>query len=70
MCMCICNMCKYLPLEFCILYMLLCLWLRVVYLLEEAGCSAGYLVLHYPLLMFASCIDSTLYSVYVTLFGV
>jgi hypothetical protein len=45
----ICNMCKYLQLEFYILCVLLCLLLLVVYLLEVAGCSTCYVMLHLPL---------------------
>jgi hypothetical protein len=47
--MCIRNMCKYLLLELCILCVIVCLWLIVVYLLEMAGCSACHVMLRDPL---------------------
>jgi hypothetical protein len=36
--MSICNICNFLLLEFCILCVLVCLWLLVVYLIEVTGC--------------------------------
>jgi hypothetical protein len=39
-CMYICTMSKYLLLGFCILCVLVYLWLLVVYLLEMVGCPA------------------------------
>jgi hypothetical protein len=42
MLMYICNMCKYLLLEFSVLCVLVCLWLLIVYLTEVASRSACY----------------------------